>query len=353
MNPRALPILLLSAALLGAGCATYVRHGLNPDQAGQVERACTRRPLALTPELRQAILALDPLHVTDRDIRGVLAQAPAPRIINIHGGIYPVHRRMISFSRFLMGMGYPGASLTNPGDGTFTFSCYESSQKIAGVIAWYYERESLRPMIVGHSQGGMQAVKVLRQLAGLGADPLHVWNPLTWEEEPRCEIVDPLTGERRPVVGLTLPYATATAAGGLTRLLPNQWAMWTTLRTIPDSVEEFSGFCKPNDLLGGDYLGYGSANHFKPLNQAVVRNIWLPSTYRHVAIPETRHLLRSQQIMDWLNAYQPSDLAVDTPQLERTFDSDSTHILWAAEVWHRIKKHWVIELQRWIRATES
>ena len=32
------------------------------------------------------------------------------------------------------------------------------------------------------------------------------------------------------------------------------------LRRIPDSVEEFTGFCKKNDLLGGDYLGYGPAN---------------------------------------------------------------------------------------------
>ena len=62
-------------------------------------------------------------------------------------------------------MGYPAGSLTNPSDGTYSFSCYESSEKIAGVIAWYYEKEGLRPMMVGHSQGGMQVVKVLRNLA--------------------------------------------------------------------------------------------------------------------------------------------------------------------------------------------
>ena len=57
---------------------------------------------------------------------------------------------MFGFCRFLVGMGYPAGSITNPGDGTYTFSCYESSEKIAGCIAWYYEREGLRPMIVGH-----------------------------------------------------------------------------------------------------------------------------------------------------------------------------------------------------------
>jgi len=32
------------------------------------------------------------------------------------------------------------------------------------------------------------------------------------------------------------------------------------------------------------------------------------------------------------------------------FDSDSSHILWAADVWYSIKKNWVLELQRLIRA---
>jgi len=47
--------------------------------------------------------------------------------------------------------GYPEASIRNPGDGTWTFSCYESSDMIAGMIAWYYEKEGMRPIIVGHS----------------------------------------------------------------------------------------------------------------------------------------------------------------------------------------------------------
>jgi hypothetical protein len=307
----------------------------------------------VSPEQERAILALDPEHVTEKQIRQTLAKAPAPRIINIHGGIYPVHRRMISFSEFLVGMGYPGASITNPGDGTYTFSCYESSRKIAGVIAWYYEREGLRPMIVGHSQGAMQTVKVLQKLAGVSAKQLNVWNPLTWKEESSSEIIDPLSGNRRPVVGLVLPYATVTGGGGLTRVLPNQWDMTFSLREIPNSVEEFTGFCKHKDLLGGDYLGYGAANEYKSTGTAAVRNVWLPSAYKHGAIPDTKHLLKSQQIMDWINNYRPANKPVDTPRVDQTFDSDSDHILWAAEVWYGIKKHWVLELQRWIRARHA
>jgi hypothetical protein len=353
VNRRVQPVLLLAIALLVSGCATYTRRGLDPARAREVELASVRREFALSRETEHAILGLDPEHVTEAAIRGALSAAPAPRIITIHGGIYPVHRRMISFCEFLMGMGYPGGSLTNPADGTYTFSCYESSTKIAGMIAWYYEREGLRPMIVGHSQGGMQTVKVLRKLAGLSTKRLHVWNPLTWKKERSCEIVDPLTGQWRPVVGLQLPYATVTGAGGLTRILPNQWDICFNLRKVPDSVEEFTGFCKRKDLLGGDYLGYGPANFFRSMDHAVVRNVWLPTAYKHGAIPDTKHLLKSQPIMDWINHYHPSDWPIDTPRLDVTFDADSSHVLWAAEVWYSIKKHWVLELQRRIRAHRS
>ena len=35
------------------------------------------------------------------------------------------------------------------------------------------------------------------------------------------------------------------------------------------------------------------------------------------------------------------------------FDANSDHILWAAEVWYSIKKHWVLELQRLLRAQSA
>ena len=66
---------------------------------------------------------------------------------------------------------------------------------------------------------------------------------------------DPVEWKSRPVVGLRIPYATAVVAGGLGRALPNQWEMNGKLRKIPDSVEEFTGFQKGMDALGGDLLG--------------------------------------------------------------------------------------------------
>jgi hypothetical protein len=350
--PLACALIALCAVWLLGGCATYDRKGLEPATARALEQAVVSWA-ALAPELEQRILSFDPENVTESDIRDVLSRAPAPRIINIHGGIYPVHMRMVSFSEFLIGLGYPACSITNPGDGTYTFSCYESSQIIAGVIAWYYEKEGLRPIMVGHSQGGMQAVKVLQLFAAPAGQRIPVFNPLLWKKEHRCEIVDPLTGLKRPVVGLQLPYATAMGAGGLTRLLPNQWGMNGRLRTIPDSVEEFTGFYKGRDLLGGDFLGYGPANHYRASGTAAVRNFELPAADKHGAVPDTKHLLRSRKVCDWINDYRPGGGAVNVQELSEQLEADCTNILWAADVWYSIKKHWVLELQRRIRAKST
>jgi hypothetical protein len=354
VNKTLLRICSLCAALLLPGCGTYQRHGLDPVRAMQIENAREHQWLALSRENEERILALDPQNVTERDIREVLSNVHAPRIINIHGGIATVISRMVSFSEFLMGMGYPGASITNPGDGTYTFSCYEPSEKIAGAIAWYYEKEGLRPMMVGHSQGGFQVVKVLYKFAAPPSKKLFVWNPLTWKKEKRFEITDPLTGKRRPVVGLQLAYATSMGAGGLTRMIPNQWDMAGKLRKIPDSVEEFTGFYKGKDLLGGDFLGYGPANLFKATGTAHVRNIKLPSEWKHRAVPDTKHLLKSQEIMDRINDYKPTEEAhVVVEANADTLNPDTLNLFWAADVWYSIKKHWVLELQRLIRAKRS
>ena len=344
-------IVAVGIALLQSGCATYDRQGLDAARAQAAERQIVLPTALLSPELERKILALNPDAVSEKDIQDVLSHAVAPRIINIHGGIYPVHRQMISFSQFLIGMGYPAVSIRNPSDGTWTFSCYEDTDKIAGMIAWYYEKEGLRPMMIGHSQGGMQVVRILDKFADTSSNELEVWNPLTWKSESRHEITDPLTGLIRPVAGLQLPYGAAMGSGGLTRLLPNQWDMNFRLRTIPDSVEEFTGFYKGMDLLGGDWLGYGEMNHFQASGHAMVRNVRLPTRDRHGKTPATDHLLKSQQIKDWINKYKP--VATPNEDVDVQFDSNSDHILFAADVWFSVKKHWVLELQRLIRARRS
>lgn len=345
--------MVVLALLSASGCATYHRSGLSPEKARKLEAREFTLP-KLSAAVEDEILALDPLHVTERDIREVLSHAPAPRIINIHGGIYPVHRRMISFSEFLIGMGYPAASITNAADGTYTFSCYEDSGMIAGMIAWYYEKEGLRPMIVGHSQGGFQAVKILQKYADDDPKAVAVWNPLTWKSEDRYEITDPLTRNKRPVAGLTLPYVTAMGAGGVTRMLPNQWEMTFTLRSVPDTVEEFTGFYKGRDLLGGDMWGFGSLNFFHATGTAKVRNIELPAPWKHGAVPDTKHLLKSQAIIDRINSYRPPlEPELHIPASEENLKPETLHLAWAEDVWYSIKKHWVIELQRFIKAKRA
>ena len=158
--------LALAFVLVIAGCASAPPMGTEPAGSRTGASESAPRSMAVDPQVAARILALDPQNVSDDDVRKLLATGPTPRIVTLHGGVYPVHLLMDSFSRFLAGMGYPQDKLRHPGDGRRSHSPYESSAKIAGVIAWYYEREGLRPIMVGHSQGGLQVVKVLRELAG-------------------------------------------------------------------------------------------------------------------------------------------------------------------------------------------
>jgi hypothetical protein len=333
---RTLAALLAALSLLLAGCATQ------PPEETAAQAAAAERVPVPDRALRERLLALDPEHVSEQDVQRVLAKGPTPRIVLLHGGIYPVHLLMESFGRFLTRMGYPEARIRDPGDNAWSYSPYEDSQKLAGLLAWDYEKTGLRPMMIGHSQGGMQAVKVLHELAGDFDDTLHVFNPVKNEFEQRTTIVDPYTHAPRPVVGLSVSYASAVGAGGATFLMPNQWSMLDKLQSIPDTVDDFTGFAIGVDLIGGD-----SKYHHN--GTAKVRNVALPATYSHVFVPLVAPLAREPEVRDWINAYVPGDrrdpsaLPGDAPQ----------HVLWAADVWYSIKKHWCLEAQRWARAERA
>ena len=174
---RALALVAVAACILAAGgCAT---RPVNAPEAAAPAANSVLRSLALDRALEDRILALDPERITEDDVRTTLAAAPAPRIILLHGGIYPVYLAMVSFGRFLIGMGYPDAKIRDPGDRRWSYSPYEDSAQIAGLVAWDYERDGVRPMLIGHSQGGIQAVKILRELDGAFSDRIAVWNPIT------------------------------------------------------------------------------------------------------------------------------------------------------------------------------
>jgi hypothetical protein len=332
------------AIALAGGCATQPYIYSETAYVQPIAKGSVLRTFALDGELEERILALNPETITADDVHKVLARGPAPRIINLHGGIYPVHLVMDSFAEFLIGMGYPEGKIRDPREGSFSHSPYESSERLAGSIAWYYEREGMRPMLIGHSQGGMQAVKVLHQLAGAFQEKIRVWNPITDREEDRTTIIDPLTGEERSVVGLSVAYASAVGAGGATFVLPNQWRMAGRLRTIPDAVDEFTGFALGLDLVAWDLPGLSGG--YQGNGKTRVRNVQLPASYSHVTVAASAHLAHDPRIREWIDAYAPSDVKAVAPLPE----GPNENALWAADVWYSIKKHWCLEAQRLVRA---
>jgi hypothetical protein len=330
----------LCAWLVGA-CATPQRAAEQPPTA-----TYTARPPMVERALGDRILALDPGHVSDDDVRTVLGKGPAPHIIAIHGGVYPVQLVMESFARFLMRMGYPESALRDAGDGALSQSPYADATRMAGEIAWYYERDGMPPMLVGHSQGGIHVVKILHALAGAFDHAIPVCDPAHDVAEERTTIVDPLTGATRPVVGITVHYASVVGAGGAALLLPNQWSMAQRLHHIPDTVVDFTGFTLRVDLIAWD--SPESRHAYEAMGTAHVRNVLLPAAYSHVFVANTEDLGENAAARAWINAYTP-DLAGRKPPPA----VDLPNILWAADVWYSIKKAWVSEVQALVRAQRA
>ncbi|MGE5087936.1 MAG: hypothetical protein ACM3QY_02330 [Candidatus Levyibacteriota bacterium] len=335
-------------ATLAAGCATQAPA---PDAdavlALPVASASTLQPAAdpfasMPPaDIQARLLALDPDHVSDRDVREVLAKGPTPRIILLHGGIYPVYLLMKSFGLFLVGMGYPESRIRDPRNGDWSYSPYEDSADIAGMVAWQYEHDGLRPMLIGHSLGAMQVARVLHQLAGDYATSLRVFDPRVGSFEARTSIVDPYTGRERPVIGVKVSYASAV---GTAFLKAREWSIVDQLRVIPDTAEEFTAFTLELDPVHWSFSA--NAAEFRRDGRPRVRNVLLPSNYSHVFVPMVEPLAADPALRDWINAYVPDGPHDVSPLPEYAKD----HVLWAADVWYSVKRHWCIEAQRLVRA---
>lgn len=333
LQPRSLA-LVLTIALVCAGCAMRPLPVMAPAPAAD-------------PAVEDRILALDPERVSPADVTQTLARGPTPRIMLLHGGIYPVHLAMESFGQFLVRMGYPERRIRVPASGEWSHSPYEDAERLAGMIAWYYERDGMMPMLIGHSQGGMQAVKVLHVLAGGYSPAVPVWNAQTDYAESRTAILDPLSGRQVPVVGgIRVAYASAVGAGGAAFLLPNQWSLLGRLRTVPDSVEEFTGYVIDLDLWAWTLPGVDATRTFHNGGTAVVRNVTLDAVNNHVLLPVTDELPVNPAARAWIDAYVPGT-TVPAPS------DTGQNILWAADVWYSVKKYWVIEAQRLIRARRA
>jgi len=331
------------------GCAT---PPVQPVEPTAPPPGVVLRSLKLDPALEERVLALDPKHISDEDVRTTLAAVPAPQLILLHGGLYPVHLVMVSFADFLIAMGYPADRIRRRDGGyesLYSYSPYEHSDEIAGVIAWCYEHDGVRPMMIGHSQGGVQAVRVLYELSGTEAPEIPIWNPIARAPENRTTFIDPLTGAKRRVVGLTVPYASAVGVGIAAVALPNQWAMITRVRDIPDTVEDFTGYTIGIDIAAGTFPGARGISQFHQNGKAHVRNVILPWWYNHVFVPASRDLAASKAMRDWINAYVP-----DHPEQADTLPNEpNVNVWWTADVWYSIKEHWCLEAQRLIRAKRA
>jgi len=298
----------------------------------------------LDPALAARLAALDPERIAPADVSEVLAQVPAPRIIALQGSVALV--TMAPFSEFLVAMGYPRDRLVNPRDGTLTYDSFTDSARLAGEIAWWYERDALMPMLIGHSQGGMLALKTLHELAGTFGRAIPVWPPRDDTPQARTTIRDPLTGADRPVVGLQVGYAAALATGKLPRVLLLQWSMLPYLRQVPDSVAEFTGYSLPGDLIAGTLFG---DEPYRASGSASVRNVTLPASYSHVGLPRARHLAGEPVTRAWIDRYTPAAVAA----LPAQAGVDTANLVHAADIWHSVKKHWCLEAQRALRAADG
>jgi hypothetical protein len=329
MRRPALDRLLVSVLALAAGCAFAAASGAETPS------------YAVRPEIVKQLAALDCDNVDAVQVRDVLASVPAPRIVLLQGSVAVV--TMEPFAQFLIGMGYPEDRLRNPADGRVTYSSYADSAALAGALAYDFEQSGVEPMLIGHSQGGMLAIRVLYELAGAFHDALPVVDPATGAALPRTAIVDPRTGQPRPVVGLHVAYAAALATGWLPRVLLGQWSMLSRLRRIPDTVTEFTGFDIPNDPIAGNLLGI---TPYEAIGTARVRNVLLPASYGHIDLPRAGDLPGNDRARAWIDAWQPdARLPADIGELP--------NIVHAADVWHSVKRHWCGQAQRLLTRSSS
>lgn len=297
-------------------------------------RAAEPVPARMAPDVARGLSRLDCAHVGAADVRDVLGRAPAPRIVLLQGSLAFV--TMEPFARFVIAMGYPEERLRNPRDGSLSYGSFADSASLAGALAFDYERTGLQPMLIGHSQGGAVAIRVLHELAGAFSDALPVVDPATGRALARTTIVDPHTRRARPVVGLRIAYAAALATGWLPRVFLGQWRILPLLRTIPDTVTEFTGFDIPNDPIAGNLLG---VSPYVASGTAQVRNVTLPADYGHIRIPLTDHLAQDPRMRDWIDAWRPG-FAEPPP------DADAANLVHAADIWHSVKRHWCLQAQR-------
>ena len=196
----------------------------------------------------------------------------------------------------------------------------------------------MMPLLIGYSGGGNLVLRTLHELAGDFNDRIAVVDAETGSTLPRDTIVDPQTGFVRPVLGLKVPYACALATGKLPRLLLGQWTMLARVRSVPDTVVDFTGLTLEWDAIAGTFPG---SDPYRATGTAHVRNVVLPAAYFHTDLPRTEHLAANPVTRAWIDAYRP-----DTPAPLPTADVDTSNLLHAADIWRGVTRHWCLAAKR-------
>jgi hypothetical protein len=124
-----------------------------------------------------------------------------------------------------------------------------------------------------------------------------------------------------------------------------QWDMLKHLRNIPGSIDEFTGFHLQYDLISGTLLGVNEDDHYRSIGSSRVRNVTLPRECSHLGIPSNEQLAAQKESRAWIYRYRPGNASGDEspPGIHK-------NIVFAADVWYSIRKHWCRDLQQLIRA---
>src|SRR5690348_391511 len=87
------------------------------------------RPTSPGNDPEDRILSLDPEHISAADVRDVLQQAPAPRIIGLQGSFPLITMR--PFAEYLIALGYPEERLRTPPDDSMSLNSFTDSEQLA------------------------------------------------------------------------------------------------------------------------------------------------------------------------------------------------------------------------------
>lgn len=332
-------VVMCFAILFSAGCAATSGYAVS---SGYMEshRELPVNRLSLNADVSARLQKINPFSVSENDIRQTLSSYPAPRIFGIGGGVYTAHILMEDLAEFLIGMGYPAESVHHPDDGRFAVSSYSDPEKIAGETLFYYQHEGVRPVYIGHSLGGVQAIKTAHFFSGnFGNKKVKVFDPIAGRYLSQKDFVSPLTGEHVSFGSLKpIAHLIAVGSGGISRAFPSQWSMGERVKQVPDSVLRMTGIHLEGDWLGNDFLTGKEQNEYQSLGSARVENFYLPPGHNHVTLIRTKHLLEHPEVREWIDSYNPHTFT----GIPEGLPGNTDNILLAAELWHILKEEWYL-----------